>query len=197
MMIKINLLDWREARREQRRRQFLNALVAACLVAAALVAAGVYGYNSAIDAQNARNGYLKHEIAKIEAKITDLNKLEKTRAALVARMRVIERLQTSRARVVRYFDQIIATVPEGVYLTSLKQKGNTTTVDGVAQSNARVSAYMVNLDASPLFADPQLGVIKSADAGARRQARFSLSFQTVAPEAMASHDEENTPAGGA
>lgn len=178
--ILINLLDWRDARRERRRQQFLQALVVAAVAAAALVAAGAYAYNSAIAAQQSRNDFLRSEIAAIDRQIRELDELAQTRANLISRMHVIEQLQQSRAQVVRYFDQIVATLPEGVYLTSLKQKGNTTTVEGVAQSNGRVSAYMVNLDQSPLFADPRLGVIKSANEGARRLAQFSLTFQTAA-----------------
>lgn len=180
-MIRINLLDWREAKRERRKRQFFTALGAAAGGAVALLAAVLFVYNGAIANQQARNTYLQQQIALIDKQIEELEKLEETRQNLITRMRIIEELQRSRAQIVRYFDQIVATLPEGVYLTSLKQSGKLTTVQGVAESNGRVSDYMVNLDASDWFDDPRLIVIKGTEAGPRRHADFTLTFTTVTP----------------
>lgn len=190
-MIQINLLDWREARREQRKRQFFAALGASAAAAVALVAAMLFAYGKAIDNQEARNRLLENEIAQVDKQIQQIKKLEETRENLVTRMRIIEQLQQSRTQIVHYFDQIVATLPEGVYLTSLKQKNNTTTVEGVAESNGRVSAYMVNLDDSPWFANPQLVVIKSKTDNPRRFADFTLTFKTVNPN---SDEAATTPA---
>lgn len=181
--IRINLLDWREARREQRRRQFLSFLGASAGAAVLVVVAIMYVYGNAIDAQQARNQVLEDEITRIDKQIKEIEALEKTRDNLITRMRIIEDLQQSRAGIVHYFDQIVATLPEGVYLTSLKQNGDKTTVDGVAESNGRVSRYMLNLDDSRWFANPELVVIKSKDAESRRFANFTLTFKTVTPEA--------------
>lgn len=181
-IITINLLDWREARREARKKRFLTALGAAAAASLGLVFLVWYGYDSAIEHQNKRNRFLKQEIAEIDKQIKEIRELEKVRDNLITRMRIIEELQQSRAQIVHYFDQIVDTLPEGVHLTSLKQDGDTTTVNGVAESNGRVSTYMVNIDDSPWFDDPRLVVIKSVDQDRGRFADFTLTFKTVAPK---------------
>lgn len=191
-MIRINLLDWREARREQRRRQFLTALGISAGAAAAIIVAILFGYGNAIDAQEARNRFLRQEITTIDKQIKEIETLEETRENLITRMRIIEELQQSRAQIVHYFDQIVATLPEGVYLTSLKQDGDKTTVDGIAESNGRVSSYMVNIDDSPWFANPQLVVIKSRNDEARRFANFTLTFKSVTPDSKQNEDNHDS-----
>lgn len=181
-MITINLLDWREARREAREKRFLGTLGAAAAISAAIVLLVWSGFNQAIERQNQRNRFLQDEIAKIDRQIEEIRELEKVRDNLITRMRIIERLQQSRAQIVHYFDQVVETLPDGVYLTSLKQNGDTTTVNGLAESNGRVSTYMVNLDESPWFDDPRLIVIKSVSQDRRRFANFTLTFKTVTPK---------------
>lgn len=187
-MIRINLLDWRDARREQRQRQFFIALGLSAAAAAGIIAALLFGYSQAIEAQRARNQLLQQHIAKLERQIQAIQELQETRQNLIKRMRIIEELQQSRARIVHYFDQIVATVPRGVYLTSLRQSGDQTTVTGVAKSNAHISQYMLNIDHSRWFANPQLVVIKSHDEQARRYAKFTLTFETVTPEPKQAKD---------
>lgn len=181
-MITINLLDWREARREARKNRFLVTLGVAAAISAGIVLLAWSWFNQAIDYQNQRNKFLQDEIAKVERQIEEIRELEKVRDNLITRMRIIERLQQSRAQIVHYFDQVVETLPNGVYLTSLKQNGDTTTVNGVAESNGRVSTYMVNLDDSPWFDDPRLVVIKSLNQDRRRFASFTLTFKTVTPK---------------
>lgn len=181
-MITINLLDWREARREARKTRFFGAMGAAAVTSAAIVFLTWSGFNQAIENQNQRNRFLKEEITKVDRQIKEIRELEKVRDNLITRMRIIEELQQSRSEIVHYFDQVVETLPEGVYLTSLKQNGDTTTVNGVAESNGRVSSYMVNLDDSPWFGDPRLVVIKSLDQDRRRFAEFTLTFKTVTPK---------------
>lgn len=193
-MIRINLLDWREARREDRKRQFFTALAAGALAAVGVIAIILFGYGQAIDAQEARNQLLQNAITKIDRKIREINELEETRQSLITRIRIIENLQQSRAEIVHYFDQIVATIPDGVYLTSLRQNGDKTTINGVAKSNAHVSQYMLNIDHSPWFANPQLVVIKSHNENNRRFANFTLIFQTVTPKsAQAKSNEAREP----
>ena len=97
-------------------------------------------------------------------------------------MRIIEQLQQSRSGIVHYFDELVDTIPNGVYLTALAQKGNVTNLDGVAESNARVSDYMVNFDASDWFTDPRLIVIKSSENGPQRYADFTLNVRGDSPQ---------------
>lgn len=195
-MIRINLLDWREERREQRKQSFFTVLMAVGLACAGLVGAGWFGYNSAISGQQARNAYLENEIKLIDKQIEEIKELERVRENLITRMRIIEQLQQARTEIVHFFDQAVDTLPEGVHLTSLKQSGKSTTVDGVAESNGRVSTYMVNIDDSVWYADPRLIVIKSKNENRRRFADFTLSFKSVQPgqklddEYGSSFDEE-------
>ncbi|HXG28217.1 MAG TPA: PilN domain-containing protein [Nevskiales bacterium] len=186
MLIKINLLDWRAELREKRKRQFTTAIAGALVASVGVVLLGMLYMNRAIENQQERNRILRDEIALIEKQIKEIEELEKIRANLLARMQVIEQLQQSRAQIVHYFDELVNTVPEGVYLTSVKQQGNSTSIDGVAESNSRVSAYMKNLDASPWFADPRLQVIKTGESGGRRLANFSLQVTEVNPNATPS-----------
>lgn len=181
-MITINLLDWRQERRELRQKRFFMTLGAAALINAGLVFAAMSVYDAAISHQQSRNNFLRSEITKIDRQIKEIQELERTRENLITRMRIIEELQRSRAEVVRYFDQLVETLPEGVYLTSVKQQGDKTTINGIAESNGRISDYMVNLDDSPWFTNPRLIVIKSQPRGSRRFAEFTLTFKSASPK---------------
>jgi type IV pilus assembly protein PilN len=191
-MITINLLDWREERREQRKQRFFTVLAAVGLVSAGIVGAGWFGYNSAISGQQARNAYLQDEIKLIDKQIEEIKELERVRDNLITRMRIIEQLQQARTEIVHFFDQAVDTLPEGVHLTSLKQSGKGTTIDGVAESNGRVSTYMVNIDDSDWFADPRLVVIKSKSENRRRYADFTLNFKSVTPGKSEEEDYESS-----
>jgi type IV pilus assembly protein PilN len=183
MLIKINLLDWRAELREKRKKQFISAVAGALVASAAVVLLGMLYMNRAIENQLGRNQLLRDEIALIEKQIKEIEELEKVRSNLLARMQIIEQLQQSRTQVVHYFDEIVNTVPDGVYLTSVKQQGKNTAIDGVAESNGRVSTYMKSLDASPWFQDPKLVVIKTTEVKARRLSNFSLQVTEVSPNA--------------
>ena len=181
-IVRINLLDWRAARREAKRRRFLTVLVAAALASVVLVGVvPMLYYDHLIDGQRERNDFLEARIATADAQLTEIRELEQTRDALITRMRIIEQLQQSRSAIVHYFDELVATLPDGVYLTALSQQGDTTTLNGVAESNARVSDYMVNLDDSDWFADPRLIVIKSSETGPKRYADFTLTVDSSNP----------------
>ncbi|MES1929748.1 Fimbrial assembly family protein [Salinisphaera dokdonensis CL-ES53] len=189
-LVRINLLDWRAAARERKRKRFLTLLVLTAL--ASVVVVGVIPmlyYNHLIDVQESRNRYLESQIAIADRQLVEIRALQKTRDSLITRMRIIEELQQSRSGIVHYFDQLVATLPNGVYLNSLVQKGNTTTLNGVAESNARVSDYMVNLDDADWFADPRLIVIKSSESGPQRFADFTLTVKGETPQARP--DSEN------
>ena len=178
----INLLPWREARRKRRQQQFLGVLAAAV----GLTVAGVYLGHSymqgLIDQQQARNERIEQEIALLDAQIREIQDLQETKRQLLARMRIIEELQQRRTEIVHLFDELVATLPDGVYLTALKQEGDALLLDGMAQSNARVSAYMKNLDASPWLRDPQLLVIEATGTDNTKASRFSLRVKQQAPE---------------
>jgi type IV pilus assembly protein PilN len=169
-MPRINLLPWRDADRRRRRQEFLLGAVAA-LAAAGLVWLVVnWQFQAAIDYQNERNQLLRNEIAELDKQITEIVGLEQQKQRLIARMEVIEQLQRSRPEVVHLFDQLARTLPDGVYLTSVKQNNRRVQLDGFAQSSTRVSTYMRNIDSSEWLTDPALQVVEtkgSGDAGAR------------------------------
>ncbi len=188
-MIRINLLDWRNERRERRKRKFITVLAIAALAAVAVVGAGFIYMKSSINYQNQRNAYLQLEIKKVETQIKEIEELEKTRADLIARMQVIERLQSNRTESVHYFDEMVNTLPEGVYLTSLAQSGTQTKLTGMAESNGRISSYMKNFDANSRFADPRLVIIKSQTSNYRRLSNFTLTTKTIMPKKKAADAE--------
>jgi len=193
-LVRINLLDWRSAARERKRQRFLLVLAAAAV--ASVVLAGVLPmlyYNNRIDAQQTRNAYLQSRIATADKQLVEIRELQQTRESLINRMRIIEQLQQSRSSIVHYFDQLVATLPDGVFLTSLTQNADTTTLNGVAESNARVSEYMVNLDISDWLTNPRLIVIKSSETGPRRYADFTLKVDSTNPQAPTTKDSDTAP----
>ncbi len=174
MTTHINLLDWRKARRERRKRDFAATLGLGVAIAGGIVVAAWMLTSGQLEYQQARNQYLRDQIKELDQKIKEIQELERVRANLLARMRVIEELQASRTASVRFFDELVNTLPEGVNLTGLKQQGAQVTLDGVADSNGRISTYMKNLDASLWFADPKLVVIKTNEKDQRRKSEFQL-----------------------
>ncbi|WP_348672947.1 PilN domain-containing protein [uncultured Abyssibacter sp.] len=182
-MKRINLLDWREERRDRLKKQFAQTAIGGALVAALLVYGGMWFMNGAIEHQNKRNNMLKSEIKAIDRKIKEIEELERVKANLLARMRIIEELQASRSQTVHFFDEIVNTLPDGVFLTLIRQQGQATTIEGVAESNGRVSTYMKNLDASEWFSNPRLVVIKTSSerGGTGRSSQFTLQVKNVRP----------------
>ncbi len=160
-MARINLLPWREERRRERTRQFGTAMVLGVIVSGAVIAAVHLIYQDRIDGQNARNAYLEEQIAILDGKIKKIQSLERERQQLIDRMRAIETLQTSRPVVVRLFDEIVTALPDGVSITEIAQSNTEWTFKGIAESNARVSNFMRNIEASPAFKEPRLDIIET------------------------------------
>ena len=160
-MPRINLLPWRAAERKRRQQQF--GIWSGMAAAAAIVVTGLIwlSVSGAIDSQREKNALLKNEIAALDKQITEILGLEAQRARMRARMEVIEKLQRSRPEVVHLFDQLARTLPDGVYLTSVKQTEKRLELKGVAQSSTRVSALMRNLDASEWMDNPELEVVET------------------------------------
>jgi len=161
-MPRINLLPHREAERKRRRTEFAVALVAAAIAAGIFVGGGKVLYSTWTDAQNEKNNLLKKEIVKLDAQIADIQDLESRRQRLLARMDIIEKLQRQRPEIVHRFDELVKIVPEGVYLTQIKEAGRKIELHGVAQSSTRVSTFMRNIDGSTWLANPELQVVESA-----------------------------------
>ncbi len=174
----INLLPWREALREKRKKEFLLALLGAVLVGGLVVYSSKLVVQARISAQNARNGLLKTEIAKLDKQIEQISGLETQKKRLIARMEIIDELQRSRPEVVHLFDELVNALPDGVYLTELKQDGERIELRGEAQSSTRVSALMRNIDKSPWLQNPSLDVVETTK-DAAHYSRFTIHCQEV------------------
>ena len=182
-MARINLLPWRAERRKLRQKEFVTMLGFAAGAAILLSFMIVMYYNGQIEGQEARNTYLQGEIKKVESQIAEIEELDKKKANLLARKEVIEQLQASRSQMVHLFDELVRTIPEGVRLNSIKQAGNALTLDGYAQSNARVSSYMRNLEASGWITNPDLKVIETKGTDKGLPNMFSLRVTLKNPGA--------------
>ena len=163
-MARINLLPWREALREEREKQFLTSVAAAVLITGLLFYVAVLFVNSDLDEQNKRNTFLNVQIAALDEEIKEISTLEKERDRLLARMQVIQALQVSRPKVVKILDSLARIVPEGVYLKKVSREGEVLSFNGAAQSNARVSVFMRQIDENGEFEESQLQVIQRDNA---------------------------------
>ncbi len=187
-MSRINLLPWREQLRKQKQQEFF-AMIGLCAVLAAITVGIVHFYHvQLIDAQEVRNTFLENEIAILDKKIEEIQRLEREKQRLLDRMRAIERLQRNRPLIVRFFDELINSLPDGVSVTAVNQNNNSITINGEAESNARVSSFMRNLESSKWLKDPELDVIQAQSAAGTRISQFTLRFKQVVPKAE--EDEE-------
>ncbi|MES9855646.1 MAG: PilN domain-containing protein [Sedimenticola sp.] len=183
-MARINLLPWRETLRKKRQRDFGSATLLAAIITGALCG-GVHFYiEDMISHQQARNDYLKREIALVDKRIREIKELEKIKTKLIARMNVIQSLQGSRPQIVHLFDELVSTMPEGAHLSKLAQKGGNITLDGRAQSNARVSAYMRNIEGSEWLKSPSLQVVQSKDKVGTAWNQFTLTAKQAAAKGV-------------
>ena len=174
-MIRINLLPHREMRRRERQRAFLTASAAMVAVGVVIVVL-VHGLLAArIEVQKGRNNFLESEIATLDKQIVEIRRLREQTQQMLARKRVVETLQANRSEIVELFDQVARQLPEGVYLRTVKQNDNTINITGFAQSNARVSTLMRNLEASPLPESAKLVEIKAATVNTQRLNEFSMN----------------------
>lgn len=180
-MAHINLLPWREEQRQEQTRQFATVTVLSLVLTGALVFMVHVTVNNQINHQKYRNKMLQDEITTLDASLKQIEALEETKDQLLARMDIIQSLQQQRPQIVHLFDDFVRTVPEGIYLTSIKQQGPQLTIKGVAESNGRVSAYMRNIDASSWMATPKLKVIETRK-GTLRSSDFTLTTSQSRPD---------------
>lgn len=182
-MARINLLPWREQLREERKQRFLVSLAGVLILAAGVVFLGDQMFSAAIDNQTARNDYIKREIAVLDARIAEISELRTRRQQLLERMKIIQDLQGNRPIIGRVFDQLVRTLPDGVYFSSVKMTDKSIAIVGTAESNNRVSNLMRNLDGSEWLAAPNLTEVKAVTAGALDQANvFQLTVQQTQPD---------------
>jgi len=189
-MPRINLLPWRESERKRKRQEFFLSLGAGVATAALVALVGQWQMSASIQHQEDRNSLLTKEIAELDKQIEEINGLDAQKQRLLARMEIIERLQRSRPEIVHVFDEIVRVLPEGVYLTYLKQSGQRFEIRGIAQSSTRVSTFMRNIDSSEWLSDSALQVLEQ-NRGNVRGAEFTL-FANQRSHATAEGDDANT-----
>jgi len=184
MSVRLNLLPHREQKRQARKRQFVSLAIGLSILGLAVIALGHVILANWIDTQNSRNQLLKTEIAKLDEQIKEIDRLREQTLALLSRKQIVETLQTNRTEAVHLIDQIVRQLPDGIYLRSVRQSGTRVTLVGYAQSNARVSTLMRNIESSPWIERPALVEIKSVqlpNAGGRAN-EFTLNLQVKRQE---------------
>lgn len=177
MTTSINLLPWREIRRREKDRQLFSASIGAWVLMAVAVFYAQWFMNDLIDHQQSRNSFLQGEIVKLDKKIKEIEDLKRRREALLARMEIIQQLQRDRTKIVHVFDDLVRKLPKGIYLTQFTKKNTAMGLEGMAQSNARVSALMNSLDSSDWFTNANLDVINVTPQGGSRISKFSLKVR--------------------
>ena len=178
-MARINLLPWREELRKEQQRQFLTIMGLSVVLMGLIIAVVHIQYANMVSTQVQRNQFLTEQIAEVDAQIKEIEKLESDKQSLQARISVIQQLQGNRPEIVHLFDEIARILPQGLYLKSIEQKGKAITIVGFAQSNARVSAFMRNIEASDWLTQPVLDIIKLDQKEADDSREFTLHCMQV------------------
>lgn len=160
-MPRINLLPWRDEQRKERKLSFFAGMGGAVVAAAIAAFAAGLAFSSMISGQEQRNERLRTEITTLDKEIEKINNLEQQKQKFIARMQIIEKLQRSRPEIVHVFDEVVRTIPDGTYLTSVKQTDKKLKLDGVAQSSTRVSSFMRSIDSSQWLRNPELEVVET------------------------------------
>ena len=190
-MARSNLLPWREQLREERKKQFLSILVLVVIAAGLLVFLGDRTLDAKTSHQNARNEFLRKEIRLLAARIKEIDQLQAERTQLLDRMKIIQDLQGNRPIIVRVFDEMVRTLPDGVHFTSVNMKGSLVGIKGGAESNSRVSNLMRQMDASDWLTAPNLTAVKAVTQGALEQANeFAMSVRQTEPGAAAEGEQQ-------
>jgi len=192
-MARINLLPWRVERRKQRQKEFGILLGLSALGAVLVSFLMVLYYSGQISGQNERNKYLQDQIELVQKQIDEIKLLDEKKAKLLARKEIIEKLQANRSQMVHLFDSLVRTIPDGVILTAIKQDEDTLTLQGRAQSNARVSTYMRNLESSGWMTKPDLSIIEAKGEDKALPNEFKLTVKLANPNAPKDEDGDGVP----
>jgi type IV pilus assembly protein PilN len=190
-MAHINLLPWREELRKQKQREFGLMAAGGVIIAGLIVLLSHLHVDGMINDQNQRNAFLQNEINILNQRIGRIQELEAMKQDLLARMNVIQELQSSRPESVHLLDELVRTLPEGVYLNKFVQRDRGLTMNGIAQSNARVSDYMRNIDGSDWFTGPRLDLIKTSEVNRRRISDFTLRGRQKVPKPIDAEEESS------
>ncbi|AHI29293.1 PilN domain-containing protein [Marinobacter similis] len=181
-MAKINLRPWREELRAEKQKQFVVMILGAAIVAGGLAFLWKSDMDNRIAYQQSRNAYIETATKKLDQQIREIESLKQKRDELLARMQVIQDLQGKRPVIVRVFDELVRTLPDGLYYTDLKRAGDRVSIVGMAESNSRISTLMRQFEESLWFADPNLSNVSAADSRRAGYSQFNLSVQQKTPE---------------
>lgn len=181
-MIRVNLLPHRQIRREARQREFGLMAIFTAIAASAIVFMGYTVINGQVETQLERNQRLDAAIVKLDKEIADIKDLKDQISAMLERKQVVENLQTNRSQAVVVFDELSRQLPEGMYLKSVKQQGNVITIEGVADTNARVATLVRNFNTSNWLESPVLIEIKAVTVNNVKQNMFTLKVNLKAPK---------------
>lgn len=189
-MARINLLPWREELRRERQKRFMMSLMTTAILGVLLVFMVGLFFDQKIQHQQFRNDLIKTEIGKLESRIKRIDELERTRGRLISRKQVIEQLQASRSMTVELLDNLAKSIPVGVTLASIRQQGMTLTLTGSSQSNARVSAYLQQLELNELFLNPELDFVRTAAKAVSPTEPYQFSIRVKLRPTKTSDEEE-------
>ncbi len=179
--IKINLLPWREELRKEKKKEFINITIAIFLLAGAIVGSVDRYYNRAIDVQASRNAFLTGEIHVLERRVEEIKLLQQKRNELLSRMKVIQELQGNRPIIVRVFDELARQLAPRVFFTSLQMQAQSLAIQGVAESNNRISKQLRNFTESTWFDRPNVTAIKADSKFGPQASQFSLTVSQTTP----------------
>ena len=178
-MAHLNLLPWRELRRKELNDQVRNIAIGVAILMAGVVYWAYLFMGGLIEDQDQRNRFLEAEIKKVEQELKEVNKVKKQKAQLIARMEVIQKLQSDRTRMVKLFDGLARNLPKGMYLNLFEIKGNKITLQGSADSNGTISKFMRLIEGSEYFTTPNLNVINIKNDKGLRVSNFTLKFNFI------------------
>lgn len=180
-MAQINLLPWREELRQEKKKEFLVQLLGFCMLVALCCFVWVQAMDTSIESQQYRNSVLDKEISLLKKQVAEIKELKKQRKELEARMKVIQDLEGKRSIIVRYFDELTRSIPDGVYLISLKRAGSVISIEGVSESNQRIASLMRNLNQSDWFSNPNLRSVVAEPVAGEQAQKFNMSVMAVLP----------------
>ncbi|MDO3723241.1 PilN domain-containing protein [Marinobacter sp. chi1] len=181
-MTRINLRPWREELRAEKQKQFVVMIFGAAIIAAGLAFLWVSDVDGRIAHQQSRNAYIETAMKQLDKQIKEIEDLKRKRDELLARMQVIQDLQGKRPVIVRVFDEMVRTLPDGLFYTELEKTGDTVEIVGMAESNGRISSLMRRFEESDWFADPSLSNVLEADSKKAGYSQFNLSVKQKTPE---------------
>jgi type IV pilus assembly protein PilN len=180
-MANINLLPWRDERRQELKREFLVVLGGVAIIGAGLVVLTHIFFNNAISDQQNRSAYIQKHINELNEQVKEIKELENKRNELLDRMAVISSLQGDRPLIVRIFDELVRTLPDGLYYRSLSRSGKTIKLEGAAESNNRISSLMRRLDGSEWFSSPNLSKVKADPKFGDQASGFTMTYKISTP----------------